>query len=155
MSVGRLSESNFLIFSSSGLIPPCMHNIFSSMTAATGMVLKVSMKCFHSLSENFRLPVLLSDYTRHRSRRACLSLLISDSLWVEKNSKDILSYSKTVMLLFRWIACRDPHNHLEKGNFSKVESLRNRISLINPEIAHGYLRLFWWALRVREALVVT
>lgn len=143
MSVGRLSESNFLIFNNSGLIPPCMQSIFSSMTAATGIVLKVSMKCFHSFSENFRLPVLLSYYTRHRSHRACLSQLIRDFLEGGRNSRDIWSYSKRVMLLFRLIASRDRHNPQERDNFSQVESLHNRRSSIDLGTAHGYLLLFW------------
>ena len=154
MSVGRFNDSNFLIFSSSGLIPPCIHSIFSSMTAATGIVLKVSMKCFHSFSENFRLPVLLSYYTRRRSHRACLSRLIRGFLEGGRNLKGIWFCSKKAVLLFRLIASRDRHSHQGRDNFSMVGTLHNRKSLANPEIAHGYLLLFWWVLKVRGASVV-
>lgn len=59
------------------------------MTAATGIVLKVSMKFFHSLSENLRLPVLLFYYTHRRSRRVCLSRLIRGSREGGRNLRGI------------------------------------------------------------------
>ena len=46
----------FLILLSSGEIPPCMQRIFSSIRAATGMVLKQSIKIFHIFNEYFLLP---------------------------------------------------------------------------------------------------
>ncbi len=49
----------FLIHSklfNSGLSPPCIQNIFSSMIAATGRLLKQSVKIFHSLTLKLLLP---------------------------------------------------------------------------------------------------
>ena len=53
------------------LMPPCMQRMRSSMTAATGMALKQSIKKFHTLVEYLRLPNLVYLYTRHKIHNEC------------------------------------------------------------------------------------
>ena len=48
-SVGRMTRRICSMELRSGLSPPCMVNIFSSMIAAMGKQLKQSVKVFHSL----------------------------------------------------------------------------------------------------------
>jgi hypothetical protein len=48
-SVGRMTRRICSIELRSGLRPPCMVKIFSSMMAAMGRQLKQSVKVFHSL----------------------------------------------------------------------------------------------------------
>lgn len=76
--MGLLRDNSLRILTSSGLMPPCMHSIFSSMTAAMGMALNVSTKVFQIFTENLRLPACRGAYTRHRSRTAYLFRRISD-----------------------------------------------------------------------------
>src|SRR5271169_5699035 len=47
-SIGRIIRRICSMEFRSGLNPPCIQNIFSSMTAATGMQLNKSVKVFHS-----------------------------------------------------------------------------------------------------------
>ena len=54
-SIGRIIFFIYSILVSSGLRPPCIHNIFSSIIAATGRQLKQSVNVFH----NFILNLLL------------------------------------------------------------------------------------------------
>ena len=53
-SQGRCRFAICSIWLSSGLNPPCMQIILSSMTAQHGSVLKVLQNCFHILTENLR-----------------------------------------------------------------------------------------------------
>ncbi len=48
-SVGRITRRICSIEDRSGLRPPCMQKIFSSIIAAMGRQLKQSVKVFHSL----------------------------------------------------------------------------------------------------------
>src|ERR1700754_2627252 len=56
-SVGRMTRRICSIELRSGLRPPCMVKIFSSMMAAMGRQLKQSVNVFHSLMLYLRLPV--------------------------------------------------------------------------------------------------
>lgn len=52
ISEGLFSLSIYFKFFKSGLKPPCMHNILSSTTAATGKWLNKFMNVFHSFGLN-------------------------------------------------------------------------------------------------------
>lgn len=56
ISSGLFTFINWLIFVSSGPIPPCIQNILSSIKAAKGKELKRSTNIFQTLTEYFRLP---------------------------------------------------------------------------------------------------
>lgn len=58
-SVGRITRRICSILWRSGLRPPCIVKIFSSMIAAIGRQLKQSVKVFHSLMLYRRLPVVV------------------------------------------------------------------------------------------------
>ena len=73
-SVGRMILRIYSRFVSSGESPPCMHNIFSSIRAATGRQLNASVNVFHNLIEYRLLPIIIYfefDYIRHRIHRFC------------------------------------------------------------------------------------
>lgn len=55
-SVGRITRRICSMEDKSGLKPPCIVNIFSSMMAAMGKQLKQSVNVFHSLMLYLRLP---------------------------------------------------------------------------------------------------
>ena len=154
ISVGLLSESIFLTLLSSGLIPPCMHNIFYSMTAAMGMVLKQSMKVFQSLRLNFRLPKYLGLYTNHKIHRVCWFMRINGCLLIKRSFKGISAYNRREALLSRLTVCRDQRSLPGKGNSFREGNLRNRIFWAGLEIVHVCLPLSWWVLPVPGASVV-
>ena len=134
-------------------MPPCIHNIFSSIIAAIGMLLKQSIKFFHSFSVNFLLPKCQKMYINHKSHTFCWFQLIHDFLSIRKSFMDTLVYSRTKALSFQLIVCLDPHNLLKKDNFFRVGILRSRIFLEDLGTAHEYLLLFWWVLIIQGALV--
>lgn len=80
-SVGLMTRRICSIDCRSGLRPPCIVNIFSSMIAAIGKQLKQSVNVFHSLMLYRRLPMVrcVSDtatqsvvtHIRHRTRKFC------------------------------------------------------------------------------------
>jgi hypothetical protein len=60
-SVGRMMRLIWSMDASSGLRPPCMQKIFSSMIAAMGRQLKQSVKVFQSLMLYLRKRVRVSE----------------------------------------------------------------------------------------------
>lgn len=67
-SVGRITLLICSIDCKSGLSPPCIVKIFSSMIAAMGKQLKQSVNVFHSLMLYRRLPVFVGEHPSTRPR---------------------------------------------------------------------------------------
>ena len=153
ISVGLLRERSLRILTNSGLIPPCMQSIFSSMTAAIGMALKVSTKFFQIFTENFRLPAWVGAYTRRRSRRAYWSPLIRGCRAGGRSSRGTWPCRIVAGQCSTPIASPDLRSLPGRGNSSRVESLRSQRSWVDLGIAHGCRLQSWWALLTQGALV--
>ena len=81
-AIGRIIRRICSMEFRSGLNPPCIQNIFSSMRAATGMQLNKSMKAFHSITL-YRL--------LHSSQKP-FNRFISGHSWFPRKGKKLSGY---------------------------------------------------------------
>lgn len=78
-------------------------------------------------------------YTHRKIRISCWSRRTRDSLWVRKSFLDIWSCKRVRDKLSREIVFLCLHNRLERGNCSRVESLRIQKVVANRSIARECL----------------
>lgn len=128
--VGLLMLLMRLMLVRRGLMPPCMQRMRSSMMAATGRVLKQSMKYFHILVEYFRLPELVYEYTSRKIRRFCLFLQTNGCLSAGRSSKGILFCSTAAALWSKMTASLCPHSPPKTNSLCGVAVRRSRISAV-------------------------
>jgi hypothetical protein len=104
-------------FYNCGLNPPCMHMIFSSMRAHTGMTLKTSEKSFQSFKLYFLLPwIKYESYISHKNHRFYLYLNTHDFLLKGRNFQDIWFCMITRGKCTRWIVFLCQYSHLRRGS---------------------------------------
>jgi hypothetical protein len=113
-----------------------MHIIFSSIIAQIGIILKQSLKVFHSFKLYLLLPNLIICYTHHKNHIFYWLMNTRDYLEVRRSSKDIWFYKQVKDKLFLSIVFLYQYNHLRTNSLHLVENLHIRIISINPEIVH-------------------
>lgn len=139
-------------------MPPCIHRIFSSMRAHTGMTLNTSEKTFHNLRLYFLLPGLIHMYINHRIHRFCWCWSIRDYLAAGRSSLGTLSCrpaeDKYTLLTVFLCQCSRPGI----SSLCLLGTLRTRRAWSGQRIDHGCLRISWlvpptpvtWAARGRS-----
>ena len=149
-SVGRITLRICSMDWRSGLSPPCIVKIFSSIIAAIGRQLKQSVNVFHNLMLYRRLPKrnrlvrMLPDvtekqaYIRHRSHKFCWCLHIRGYRGGWKSFQDIWSYMRAIGIWSPTTAFHDLHNHRGKDSLPPVENLHTQITVIDHNTAHVY-----------------
>lgn len=112
--------------SSWGLKPPCIHSIFSSISAQTGMTLNTSEKVFHSLILYFLLPWLICKYISRKSRISCWCWSIRGCLWAWRSSQGSWSCKQAWGRWSRLTVFLGQHNLPKTNSWSLQEIQRIR-----------------------------
>ena len=104
-SVGRITLRICSIFCKSGESPPCIHIIFSSITAAIGKQLKQSVKIFQSFILYRRLPIGGENeirYTKNNNKK--LTFIIKSIYTIDTCTFMITTKNKKVFRVFNFVS---------------------------------------------------
>jgi len=142
---------------SSGLKPPCMQIIFSSMSAKTGKQLKASVNAFHNLMLYLLLPVFSKKkkksqkykekikeifnnfwkiYIRHKTHKFCWLRNTHDFLSKGKSSQGIWFYKPKANKLSLSFVFLCPRNHPKISNLTREGNHHIQRVSINRNIDH-------------------
>ena len=143
ISIGLLMLHKSLTLCKSGERPPCMHNIFSSISAMMGIALKTSTKYFQIFRLYLLLPKLSLLYTRRRNHRCDWCWHFHGFLSAGKSFRGIWSCSKGGASCIRLNFFPYRHNRQWRDSYCLQAILHTQKLSANLRTARVY-RLFYW-----------
>ncbi len=124
-------------FYSWGLSPPCIHMIFSSTNAQTGITLKTSENNFHSFKLYFLLPSInFIFYIHHKTHKFYWYLSINDYPVTRKSFMDVLSCKLTIVKYIRLIVFLYQYSRPKINSFDHLDIHHIRKVLSSRKIGH-------------------